>query len=129
MLLSPASVEKIKATGLMVFNRAQYCRLLKPIGLAANCLPGYRGAPIITLLSEHPEESADIYSDAPVLAIVHDEQGWMVQHQHWVPGPGPGDFELRFADEAAAVQFVIDYYFTRNQYFEVWLAWQQSRQQ
>ncbi|WP_262151457.1 hypothetical protein [Chryseobacterium foetidum] len=60
----------------------------------------------------------DLYSDCPIIQISKDKNSFSASCWDWVPGPGPGDFHIYFDSEDELTEFLIHYYFEKNEYFE-----------
>ena len=128
-VLSITSIEKLRSLGLLLpdepffpGNHCAYPRgylVMKPIDVQGNSLPSLRKCYDAGYTFDD--------TDMPVPVVWYAPDGWRVSVWDWVPGPGPGDFVRAFANEAAAVQFVVEYFFHETPEFSVRLAYESQK--
>ena len=61
---------------------------------------------------------SEIISDCPTMVLWYEKKQYQLVCWDWIPGTGPGDFELNFKDEDSVVDFIESYYFGENEYFK-----------
>lgn len=118
MKLSEYNTKKLTDRSLKIFGDSNRYTILKPIDVKGNHIPKWESLPIITEYNEKSEVSKEYVSDAPPLSLWFIKNSWRVIHHDWVPGPGPGDFNIEFKNEDDAIDFIITYYFSDNIYFK-----------
>ncbi len=94
--------------------------VLKPIEIKGNCIVGAVHEPLQNPLNDN---EPGIKTDAPLLGIFLDTNGYRVQVWQWTPGPGPGDFELTVSSDKEAIELARNYFFEENVYFEAYRKW------
>lgn len=99
------------------------CHIMKKTGVTGNSIPNYRTIPVVTL-DKNLETISEITSDCPTMLLWFQNNEYQLVCWDWVPGPGPGDFELTFDDENTVVAFIESYYFGENEYFKKRLAYE-----
>lgn len=110
-VLSVQSLAMMRELGLLVSSVPQFppnhsaypngYLVSKPLGVLGNSIPGYE----VHLIDGDGREQV---TDAPSPVIYSNPMGgWSVSVHEYVPGPGPGDFDISFTDEPAAVDAVI----------------------
>ena len=124
MRLSIVSIDKLRNLGLRLSDEPSFgadhlayplgYTVMKPIGVGGNSVPSLRQC---YEAGYTPDDS-----DAPVPVVWNNGESWCVCVRDWVPGPGPGDFLKKFVDEAAAVQFIVQYFFDETREFTELLA-------
>lgn len=92
---------------------------MKPVGVQGNWLASLRNA----YKNGHIRND----TDAPVPKVWHASDHWCVSVWDWAPGPGPGDFVKQFADENAAIDFIVQYFFGRTPEFAARRAHEDQR--
>jgi hypothetical protein len=128
MKLNPESKKKAEALGLIIVQHAGWCVFIKPSGLPGNKLP----APVKFVLSNLVENTEIVhYSDCPIISIMDNREGkpFRVQCWDWIPGPGPGDFELFFDTEEQALDCVLKYLFEENAFFNARRVYEEEKLQ
>lgn len=118
MKISDHNSEKLTDKGLRIFGNKYRYSIIKPTGIEGNYIPKWESLPIITGYNEKSEVSEEYISDCPSLSLWFVKNNWSVILHEWTPGPGPGDFNLEFENEDAAIDFILDYYFSDNIYFK-----------
>ena len=120
MTLSKASIQKIRESGLFIDDNPDFVEthvaypngyiVIKPSSINGNCLPDYEA-----WYNDH--DGKEKMSDAPRIVIYPRSELWHVTVSDYVPGPGPGDFDIHFNSEEEAVDNILNYYFRYNKYF------------
>lgn len=113
-MLNKENQNKLTSRGLkMSGNGENRISIIKPKGLDGNFLPENNRSKIIISLDD-----GDLYSDCPIINVFKTDNIFSAMCWDWVPGPGPGDFKIDFNTENELVDFLINYYFGENEYFE-----------
>lgn len=87
----------------------------KKIGIEGNSLPNWNSIPLIT--NDKNGNEIKLISDCPHMWLWFKKENFQLICWDWVPGPGPGDFNLDFNDENELIEFILSYYFGSNKYF------------
>ncbi|NRB84933.1 MAG: hypothetical protein HRU49_14370 [Winogradskyella sp.] len=101
---------------------------MKKTGISGNSIPNYKTIPVVTM-DKNGETKSEITSDCPTMMLWFEKNQYQLVCWDWVPGPGPGDFELNFKDENSVVDFIESYYFGKNEYFEKRLEYELNKKQ
>lgn len=102
----------------------------KPITTIGNCIEGTCLTPVneFELIGEKLVlKEKQFETDAPMVGVFIQKDTYKVQVWQWIPGPGPGDFELEFHSEEAACSLVINYFFEMNEHFEAYKNYELSK--
>jgi len=115
MKLSGANKDRLEIKGLTVWDSDDRYLVSKKAGVGGNSIPGFREIPVVNV-----ETGEETYpnTDCPSIQMLINENEYTLVCWYWVPGPGPGDFEITFTSEDKAVEFLLSYYFGENKYFE-----------
>ena len=75
---------------------------------------------IITNLAGYDDNGNKIITktDLPVLALLRRSKKWRIDCTEFVPIPGSGDFQKEFKDEESAINYVIKYFFEKNEHID-----------
>jgi hypothetical protein len=119
-----AAQELFESRDIRVFDYGNNWLLPKQIGAGGNSIDGWLSSPVISFTDASLTVAAEVRSDCPVLQLQFNGDAFSVVCWNWVPGPGPGDFELEFKTLQAAADAVLHYFFGQNDYFEARKAWQ-----
>lgn len=129
MLLSSDSINRLRNLGLKLPDEPFFSPdhraypsgylIMKPISVQGNSLVSIRNG----YEAGHTRDD----TNAPVPTIWHASDCWRVSVWDWVPGPGPGDFVKQFADEDAAIDFIVQYFFGETPEFSARLAHEDQR--
>lgn len=103
--------------GLQLVGEEEDFILVKELGIGGNQIPNYFSMPILHL-NEELEVEQELISDCPIMSVKCTDKAIELSCWEWIPGPGPGDFDLSFTDEEEAIAFIRSYYFGENSYFE-----------
>jgi len=101
---------------------------LKKIGIIGNSLPNYTSIPLV-MMNKDGETESETISDCPTMMLWFEKNQYQLVCWEWVPGPGPGDFELNFKDENSVIDFIESYYFGENEYFKKRLEYELNKKQ
>ncbi len=113
-MLDNKNIDKLKSKGLKISgDNKSRLSIIKPKGLSGNFLPENKELKIPFGFNDQ-----DLYSDCPIIQISKDKNSFSASCWDWVPGPGPGDFHIYFDSEDELTEFLIHYYFEKNEYFE-----------
>ncbi|MBM7419262.1 MULTISPECIES: hypothetical protein [Chryseobacterium] len=113
-MLDKENIEKLKSKGLKISgDKKNKISIIKPKGLSGNFLPENNRSKILISL-----EDENLYSDCPIIWISKNKNNFSATCWDWVPGSGPGDFDIDFDSEDELIKFLINYYFEKNEYFE-----------
>lgn len=115
-MLTPRNRKRLEESGVRIFNYSDMVILSKKIGSKGNSIPNFKTSPIVSF-DKNLFVEEEVFSDCPKVSIrlINDE--YVVSVWDWVPGPGPGDFELTFSNEELAIEEVWNYFFGDNHYF------------
>ncbi|WP_080437162.1 CPCC family cysteine-rich protein [Burkholderia ubonensis] len=129
MLLSSDSINRLRKLGLQLPSEPFFSPdhraypsgylIMKPINVEGNSLASLSNA----YKDGHTRDD----TDAPVPTVWHASDRWNVSVWDWTPGPGPGDFVKQFADEDAAIDFIVHYFFGKTPEFSARLAHDNQR--
>ncbi len=114
MILKDNYRKKLVEKGLTLLESSKRCIFVKKKGIAGNFIPNWEGIPI----TKADENGEDINYDCPILTA------WLIDDEYelicweWTPGPGPGDFRIKYKDQESLIEFVESYFFGDNKYFE-----------
>jgi hypothetical protein len=114
-MLSLQNQEILKSKGLLISgNDENRITVIKPKGISGNFLPenNHTKIPIIW-------ENKEIFTDCPIIRLEKSNDKISVICWDWVPGPGPGDFYIDFELEKDAINFILNYYFENNDFFNI----------
>ena len=100
--------------------------LVKEIGIEGNQIPNYFSMSILQF-DKDLEIQNELISDCPIMDVKCSSESIILSCWEWIPGPGPGDFELAFTDEEKAMEFILSYYFGENSYFEARKSFEENR--
>ncbi len=125
-MLSEENRKKISDANIWIFDYNKMVILLKKRGSAGNVIPNWESGAIVKMDNQF-NVIEEITSDCPKVSIQFENDHFLVSVWDWVPGPGPGDFELKFDTEEEAVDMAFQYFFTKNKYFEERLNYQLKR--
>jgi hypothetical protein len=115
MQMSAHLKQKLEALGLNVWEANQRCLVYKTIGRPGNRLPRTLSSNFINV---ETHETTTIQTDCLMIQFWPSPNKYELICWNWVPGPGPGDFDLAFPTEEEAITFIISYYCGQNDYFE-----------
>lgn len=115
MRISQSNKKRLEDLGLIIWETDNRCFIYKKTGVPGNCLPRLLLFPLVDV---ETSVTTELESDCPTILFWLSENNYEVICWNWVPGPGPGDFELGFTSEESAIEFIISYYFEKNEYFE-----------
>ena len=87
--------------------------ILKPIEVIGNKLDQYD---IQNLVEDIDGYRKIIKTDLPLIALLFESGKWRVHCSEFIPSSGPGDFQKEFSNEESAVEFVIKYFFEKNEH-------------
>lgn len=119
--LSQNMINQLESKGLVLFIKNGLVMVGKPTSTDGNCIEGKVSKPVTTLVSiegEYTLRENDFETNAPILGIFIEENGFKVQVWQWVPGPGPGDFEKFVTNEDEVFAHTVNYFFEKNEHFE-----------
>jgi hypothetical protein len=112
---------ELELLGLKTFSSGPDLLLvLKPLEIKGNGIFGMIQEP---LKNPFNDNEPGIKTDAPLLGIFGNKNGYRVQVWQWTPGPGPGDFELTVSSDKEAIELARNYFFEENVYFEAYRKW------
>ena len=124
MPLSRTSIDELRRRGLRLPDAPSFPTdhraypsgylVMKPISVQGNSLPSLR--------RDYENGHSLDDTDTPVPVIWSASGRWHVSVWDWAPGPGPGDFVKEFASEAAAIHFIVQYFFCETLEFLARLA-------
>jgi hypothetical protein len=117
-MFSKKNSAHLEKKGLSLFVSNNWCSFLKEIGKPGNSIPNWTSIPIVEI-NQDAKVTKETVSDCPLMSLSYEEGIYRLRCWEWVPGPGPGDFELIFDNESAAFDFVESYYFGNNPYFQL----------
>lgn len=117
---------QLEQAGLRLFDYPDMLLLVKHTGAAGNKLPGWKSSPVV-VMDEKLNVLETVHSDCPHLSIRLENNHFVVSVWDWVPGPGPGDFELTFAEASEAVKQALTYFLEPNPYFEARLKYELNK--
>ncbi|MFK8010009.1 MAG: hypothetical protein AB8H03_26885 [Saprospiraceae bacterium] len=100
---------------LLLFDNEKRARILKN-NSQGNLIPNKIFGPIVEF-DLNGNTVKEIFSNCPIMILRHEEESYRITCWSWVPGPGPGDFDLKFTNEDALIEFIESYYFGKNKYF------------
>jgi hypothetical protein len=123
-VITTSTLQLFESKNIRVFDYGTKWLLLKQIGAGGNSIKGWLSSPVISFTDKLLTQSTELRSDCALLQLQFNDGKFSVVCWNWVPGPGPGDFELEFATEQAAVDYALNYFFGENEYFEAYKAWQ-----
>lgn len=110
--LSKENIEKIKSRGLEIKEYSDgILTISKPYGFKGNYLPGKRKEGNI-------KPNNGELSDSPTMRLFFNNGIGKISVWDYIPGPGPGDFTEEFTLENEMTNFVINYFFKPNSYFQ-----------
>jgi hypothetical protein len=121
-MLPDPLLHKLHSKGILTFNYTTYVLLLKKPEAGGNALPGGSQTKI-TRIGNSVGDNAGFMSDCPTLAFEAENNMFWIKCINWVPGPGPGDFELPFHTPEKAVKYALSYFFDKNPHFDALLSW------
>ena len=125
MSISKANKTKLENLCLTVLDLNGRAIISKKFGTPGNNLPTpIRGLPLVNI--ETNETTVDEVG-CPEICFWLDKNKYELLCWNWVPGPGPGDFHLQFDTEDEAMDFIIAYYFEKNEYFEARRQYEETR--
>lgn len=120
--LSEKIIDELESKGLVLFGKERMLiQVGKPSTTKGNCIEGKKWNPICEfepIENELIPKKEQFETDAPILGIFIEENGYKVQVWQWVPGPGPGDFEIVLDNEEQVLVATLNYFFEKNDYFE-----------
>lgn len=119
--LSQNIINQLESKGLVLFIKNDLVMVGKPMTTNGNCIEGKIWKPIHQFESiegKLTEKENQFETNAPILGIFIEENGFKVQVWQWVPGPGPGDFELFVTNEDDVYAHTVHYFFEKNEHFE-----------
>lgn len=122
--MSPLSRKKLEDHGLTIWAPSSLTIVYKKAGQAGNMLPKHVYFPIVNI---ETSVTTNLESSCPFIQFWLHENKYRVISWNWVPGPGPGDFDLEFSMEHEAIEFIISYYFGKNEYFEARKIYEESQ--
>ncbi len=108
---------ELKELQLSVIEYQDRIVIVKPLDVIGNTIPNYQYT-AISSLNEQLEVINEVVSDCPKMACCFGTEQITLSVWDWVPGPGPGDFELDFEDMKQVIPFIRSYFFENNLYFE-----------
>jgi hypothetical protein len=120
--LSQNIIDRLESKGLVLFGKERdMVMVCKPVTTKGNCIEGKLWKPINEFEAVEGEltlKANQFETNAPVLGIYVEENGFKVQVWQWVPGPGPGDFEVVVSTEEEVYIHTINYFFEKNEHFD-----------
>lgn len=116
-MLSEPTRKKLEEENIRIFDYAHMVILSKKIGAKGNLIPNFKGAPVI-IYDKEMNVQEEVFSDCPKVSMKLEDNKFIVSVWDWVPGPGPGDFELSFDNEEEAVREARNYFFGESKYFK-----------
>ena len=105
MIISNQNIEKLQKKGLELIFLEKEIRFIKKKNTKGNYIPEWRN-----------DKNAQI--ECPAIDLTLKNNKFVAIHWDWAPGPGPGDFHLIFDNEYDAINFIDNYYYGNNEYFE-----------
>jgi hypothetical protein len=116
--LSETNKRKLQELGIGLHGNIEtLLMLVKNVGATGNKLPNYISTSVRSY-TDKLEIIEEFPTDCPVMGISFKDGEYHLSVWNWVPGPGPGDFEISFNHEEDAMNFILSYYFGDNPYFE-----------
>ena len=123
-MLTQKTIDKLESKGLVLFGKKRdLIMVCKPLTTQGNCIKGRISTPICEFEEVNGKfvlKEDQFETDAPVLGIFIEKNGYRVQVWQWVPGPGPGDFQLIVSSEEEAFEATINYFFEQNEHFQAY---------
>ncbi|WNJ17883.1 hypothetical protein [Pontibacter sp. G13] len=107
---------RLENAHIRIFDYPDMGILVKAPGSGGNAIPNWQSGSIL-VMNKQGALIEEVHSDCPHVSISKEVEGFCVSVWDWVPGPGPGDFEIRVASEEEAVELAWDYFFGKNPYF------------
>lgn len=123
-MITTSALQLFESRNIRVYDYGNNWLLLKPVGAGGNSINGWLSSPVISFTDQSFTHSEEERSDCPLLQLQYNAGTFSVICWNWVPGPGPGDFELEFGTEQDAVDYVLNYFFGENEYFEARKTWE-----
>lgn len=115
--LSHQLISEIKSKGLIVDDHPFFAKdhsgwpsgylISKPRDVTGNRLPVWEEI-------SKDNSGYDIACDMPTMTIWKTAQGHQIEVHNFVPGPGPGDFQMSFESDDAVLASILNYYFNAD---------------